>query len=85
MFDFLTFGDNLVITQALMAVTGVLGYYLGHRGFKGVVSDLNNVKTDVENIKARIFPVQTATPVIVTPVQTTPTPVATTAHTTVVP
>jgi len=67
MFDFLTFGDNLVIIEILMAVSGVCGYYLGHRGFNGIISDLKDVKTDVENLKAKLFPAPAPTPPV-TPV-----------------
>ena len=45
------------------------GWYVKGRGMTGVQIDLNNVKTDVENIKAKLTPA-------VTPVVTTPTVVA---------
>ncbi len=33
-----------------------LGWYVRGRGMTGVQIDLNNIKTDVENIKTKIFP-----------------------------
>lgn len=49
-----------------LLVGGLLGWYFKGRGMTGVKIDLNNVKTDVENIKSKIFPapvVGAATPV----------------------
>lgn len=49
-------GYEDLITPSLMAVSGLIGYYLGHRGLTGVKSDLNDVKTDITMIKAKINP-----------------------------
>lgn len=35
---------------------GVLGYYLGERGWTGVQNDLNNVKQDIAHIKGVLTP-----------------------------
>lgn len=39
-----------------------LGWYIKGRGMAGVQIDLNNVKTDVENLKDKVFPVATPVP-----------------------
>lgn len=39
------------ITYILMLVSGVLGYYLGHRGATGVMSDLEDVKKDIQHLR----------------------------------
>lgn len=47
-----------------------LGYYLGERGWTGVKADMNNLKTDIEILKAKFSPApvvvsaQTATPTV---------------------
>lgn len=42
----------------------LVGYYLGERGWTGVKIDLNNVKTDIEVLKAKMEPtVVTTVPV----------------------
>jgi len=56
---------NIIIASAVsLLVGGGLGWYIKGRGMTGVQIDLNNVKTDVENIKNKVFPstpaVQTA-------------------------
>jgi len=47
---------QILINEGLMLLAGIVGYYLGHRGMTGVISDLEDVKTDVTHIKARMFP-----------------------------
>lgn len=49
-------GLEQMLIPALMGVSGLVGFYLGHRGLTGVKSDLNDVKTDVTLIKAKINP-----------------------------
>ena len=46
--------------------SGIMGFYVGERGFQGVQNDLNNVKLDVANIKGKISG-PTVTPTVVTP------------------
>lgn len=54
---------NLAIASLVsLAVGGGLGYYVKSRGMTGVQTDLNSVKTDVENLKAKVFPTATPTP-----------------------
>lgn len=49
--DFVT---QLLVTEVLMAVSLVVGYFMGKRGLTGVASDLNNVKTDIANLKGKL-------------------------------
>lgn len=35
-------------------VSGALGGYCGHRGYVGVKNDLNDIKTDVSVVKAKV-------------------------------
>lgn len=49
---------SMLISGAVSAGIGFgLGWYIKGRGMTGVQIDLNNIKTDVENLKAKIFPV----------------------------
>lgn len=58
---------TIIGLAAASAISFGLGWYIKGRGMTGVQIDLNNVKTDVENIKARVFP--TPAPVVIaTPV-----------------
>ena len=54
---------SLISSIVTGAVGFGLGWYVKGRGMTGVQIDLNNVKTDVENLKNKLFPVQ-ATPVV---------------------
>lgn len=44
----------ILTTEILMFLAGVVGYYWGHRGTTGVISDLKDVKQDLENVKAKV-------------------------------
>lgn len=49
---------HAILSSAITAVLGFgLGWYIKGRGMTGVQIDLNNVKTDVEALKAKIMPV----------------------------
>lgn len=52
---------SLTAELILMAISFVIGYYIGERGVKGVSSDLSDVKADIAGIKAKLSP----TPVVV--------------------
>lgn len=56
---------HFLIVEGLMILSGVIGYYCGHRGFAGVASDLNDIKLDVKSLKATPT---TVVPTVVTPV-----------------
>lgn len=53
----------VTIAEVTFVVGGVLGYYLGHRGIAGVESDLQDVKTDIANIKGKLTPTPVITPI----------------------
>lgn len=54
---------TLLISNAVSAaVAGGAAWYVRGRGMAGVQIDLNNVKTDIENLKAKL------SPAVVTPV-----------------
>lgn len=60
---------SAIISSLVSAGVGFgLGWYIKGRGLTGVQNDLNNIKTDVENLKAHVFPtpvaVVTATPAV---------------------
>lgn len=42
------------LIAAALAGTHGFAYYLGHRGFKGVSSDLTDVKKDVADLKSKL-------------------------------
>jgi len=46
----------LLSSVASLAAGFGLGWYIKGRGMTGVKIDLNNVKSDVEKIKAQVFP-----------------------------
>lgn len=53
-----------IISSVVSALAGFgAGWYVKGRGMTGVQIDLNNVKSDVENLKAKILPNGTATAV----------------------
>lgn len=46
---------TVMVTSAISsAIAAALAWYIKGRGMTGVKIDLNNVKTDVENLKAKI-------------------------------
>jgi len=48
-------GDQLLFSViASLAAGGGIGYYVGHRGFPGVGNDLNDIKKDINDLKAKI-------------------------------
>ena len=49
--------NTIIASVVSLLVGGGLGWYIKGRGMTGVQIDLNNVKTDVENIKNKLFPV----------------------------
>jgi hypothetical protein len=52
---------SMIVSSAVAAGIGFgLGWYIKGRGMTGVQNDLNNIKTDVENLKAKIFPAPAA-------------------------
>ncbi len=56
-----------IISSLITAGIGFgLGWYVKGRGMTGVKNDLNNVKNDVEALKAKVMPVATpvSTPVV---------------------
>jgi hypothetical protein len=58
---------SFYITLGFSIVSGVIGYYVGERGWSGVESDLNNVKLDIENLKNRLNGTQSTTTTSSTP------------------
>lgn len=54
---------DIVQYVCTFAAGGVLGFYLCHRGFSGVWTDVSNIKTDVAVLKSKVD-VQTQTPAI---------------------
>ncbi len=44
----------LISAAVTFVVGGGLGWWFGKRGTAGVQTDLNTVKTDVENLKAKV-------------------------------
>lgn len=56
---------ELIVGGIAVAVAFTLGWYIKGRGMTGVQIDLNNVKTDVENLKTKLFPAPVATPAVV--------------------
>jgi len=55
---------TLILSNVVTAIVfGVGAWYVRGRGLNGVQIDLNNIKADVEKIKAQLFPVAPATPV----------------------
>lgn len=53
-----------IISSVVTAGIGFgLGWYIKGRGMTGVQIDLNNIKNDVENLKAKIFPSTVSTTV----------------------
>lgn len=65
MFDFLQVPDWLITVELLMVGTGLLGYYMGQRGWAGIKMDITNAKTEIEKLKARFE--GTPTQVVVAP------------------
>lgn len=58
-----------MLTSAISALVALglgfgSGWYVKGRGMTGVQIDLNNVKTDVENIKAKLTTATTVTPAV---------------------
>jgi hypothetical protein len=52
---------SMLIASGISAGIGFgLGWYIKGRGMTGVQIDLNNIKSDVENLKAKVFPTSTA-------------------------
>lgn len=49
-------GFEQLLIPSLMGLSGLVGFYLGHRGLTGVKTDLQDVKTDVATIQAKINP-----------------------------
>lgn len=45
---------EIIIVEVLCLVSGLVGYYIGHRGLTGVQSDLNDVKQDIANVKGKL-------------------------------
>jgi len=55
---------ELILGGGVAVAAFALGWYIKGRGMTGVQIDLNNVKTDVENLKSKVLPtVGAATPV----------------------
>jgi hypothetical protein len=46
----------LISNVSTAIVVGGLAWYIRGRGFAGVQIDINNIKTDIENLKAKIAP-----------------------------
>lgn len=44
----------------LMLGSGIIGYFVGRRGWEGTVRDLNDVKTDIANLKGKLSGTQVA-------------------------
>ena len=52
---------SLIVSNISTAViVGGLAWYIRGRGFAGVQIDINNIKTDIENLKAKISPAPAA-------------------------
>jgi len=52
---------SLLLSNIVTAVVfGGGAWYVRGRGVTGVQTDINNIKTDVEKIKAQVFPAQPA-------------------------
>lgn len=49
-----TYMTGLIMTSIALVVGAVSGWYFKGRGMAGVKIDLNNIKTDVSNLKAKI-------------------------------
>lgn len=45
---------DLVLFSSALTLGLVVGFYVSHRGVHGVVSDLNDVKTDVAVLKSKV-------------------------------
>jgi hypothetical protein len=52
--DTINFVTSMQITTTASIIFGALGYYIGHRGFPGVKNDLNDIKKDVQKLKAKL-------------------------------
>jgi hypothetical protein len=59
------FSTAFYIAFGFSLLTGVLGYYVGERGWTGVQNDLNNVKLDIANLKGSLPFHGTTTPATV--------------------
>lgn len=75
-FSGVTYMEAAIAAGVSLLVGFGIGWYIKGRGMAGVKIDLNNVKTDVENLKNKVFPVAIPTPVTVTPVAVVPAAVA---------
>lgn len=52
--------------------TGIVGFYLGERGWSGVQNDLNNVKLDVAHLKGSISGIKPPSAPVSVPALTLP-------------
>lgn len=58
------FSTAFYIAFGFSIFTGIIGYYVGERGWQGVQNDLNNVKIDIAHIKGTLSgPANTVTTV----------------------
>lgn len=60
---------ELIIGGVAVVIAFTLGWYIRGRGYAGVQIDLNNIKTDIVNLKNKIDPSAPA------PISATPAPV----------
>lgn len=51
---YVTFWQLVASHLAVGISFGAMGYYLSHRGWVGVKSDLKDIKTDVKKVKAKL-------------------------------
>lgn len=56
---------HIYVALAFMAVTGLIGFYLGHRGLTGVNNDVQDIKKDIAVLKVRTEPNPTPVPQVI--------------------
>lgn len=61
------YATSFYLTLGFSLLSGIIGYYIGERGWKGVENDLHNVKQDVTNLKNRLDGTSSTTTTSVTP------------------
>lgn len=59
---------SITLTEILALSSFGIGFWVGHSGISGIVTDVENLKADLQGVKISIMNGATPAPVVVTPV-----------------